>query len=336
MPVVEYSTDVGESGLTGDALVNTKRYIHPYQASVLINQGLDQDATRGAISSSSLREAPSNVFGISTPGQSLSGNTAQTTASGETGQQAIIARKGGHSFVMDDGDVAGVDQLIRLRTTSGHQILMNDTEEVLYIASSTGDQWMEFSNSGMINMYGKYGINVRTEGVLNLHGDEAVVISSPGSVEVYGEIGVAITSLATVGIKSEVAASVVTGGLLTLSALGMASLKSGVSLTLSAVGQTSISGSLLNLNSPPGGKIPTPPIPTIPNRLPDVTWNGTNWTLQQGALTSACAILPAHEPWIDPSTGQRPAPATGGLGLLGSLAVGAATSAAASAASSLF
>ena len=181
-----------------------RSYAHPYQASILVNQGLDTDPVRGAISSSSLRESPSNVYGISTPGRSVTGNAQQLTSSvqamGDNQAQAVIGRLGGHQFVMDDGDVNGTDQLIRLRTTGGHQILMNDTKQVLYIGSASGAHWLEFSDSGMINMYGAAGINLRTQGVLNLQGDQGVIINGGGGtqgggvVEIYGDTGVDISS----------------------------------------------------------------------------------------------------------------------------------------------
>jgi len=38
--------------------------------------------------------------------------------------------RAGHTFVMDDGTLYGKDQLIRLRTSLGHQILMSDEAHV--------------------------------------------------------------------------------------------------------------------------------------------------------------------------------------------------------------
>jgi hypothetical protein len=52
--------------MTGAFLTN-KLPVHEPQAEIIINQGLDTDRVRGAISSSSMRDAPSKVFGISTP-----------------------------------------------------------------------------------------------------------------------------------------------------------------------------------------------------------------------------------------------------------------------------
>lgn len=339
LPVVEASA--GQSSTYGANPESAPRYPHEFQAMTLILQGLDRDPVRGAISSSSLREAPSNVYGISTPGRPATKTPQVATSSTVQADQAVIARKGGHTFVMDDGDKDGNDQLIRLRTAGGHQILMNDVankqtlsggstgQGVLYIASASGNQWLEFSSDGSINMFGIAGFNVRTKGALNLHSDSAVNINSGGSVNIHGETGVKIDSLVSVGISALVSVSVTSDGLLGLSAVGSASLTSGVATKVSSLGPTSVSGTLVNLNSP---YLPIPPTPVTPNTgtsLPDVTWGGSSWTFTPGAVKSICTVVPAHEPWLDPSTNLRPAPQSSSTGAL--VQVGASLGASAAA-----
>jgi len=333
LPAVEADSGNGEY-FAPDGIPNTSRFPHEFQSMQLIAQGLDRDPIRGAISSSSLRESPSNVYGISTPGRSAT-TTPQVTgkALGDNPAQAVIARKGGHQFVMDDGDANGTDQLMRFRTAGGHQILMNDTEKVLYIASSTGNQWMEFSDDGSINVFGAAGINMRSKGPMNLYSDSAVVIDSGGSVAINGQMGVSISALTSVSIQSVISTTVASDGLLKLSAIGAASVAAGGALKLSGIGVVAIdSAGLLTLN----GALPSPPTPVLPklgSSLPDVTWAGTSWVLQPGAVQSICSKVPAHEPWFDPGTNKRPAAVTAGAG---ASLVGAATSIGAGAASKLF
>jgi hypothetical protein len=317
LPVVEYDTN--QSTAFSD-LVNTPRIAHPVQSMILIGQGLDTDPVRGAISSSSMREAPSTVFGISTPGQSATSTPQAASVTDVNGQQTVIGRLGGHSFVMDDGDpnnsnAAGnpVDKLIRLRTAGGHQILMNDSEELLYIASASGQQWLEFSNDGMINMYGMNGINMRTQGILNLQGDQGVLINSGGSsagggvVEINGDLGVAISSTVDVSVQALGEIIVSADAALSLTGLGAASLASGGLLDVGAVGICNISGSITNLTGIPK-KFAMPTVAAPKASLPDVSWGGQNWQFSPGSIQSICTMAPSHEPWIDPSTGQRPAP----------------------------
>ena len=93
------------------------------------------------ILSFSSREAPSEVFGILTPN--------------------------GNSFVMDDV----VDQeLIRMRTKSGAQLLISQTTGIIYMISRDGKTWLELSNEGNVDIYGEANISVHAEkGNINLN-----------------------------------------------------------------------------------------------------------------------------------------------------------------------
>jgi hypothetical protein len=67
VPVVEFNEYTKD--FTNTAFYLNNKPIHEIQYNILKAQGLDQDPVRGAISSSSQRESPSQVFGISTPGR---------------------------------------------------------------------------------------------------------------------------------------------------------------------------------------------------------------------------------------------------------------------------
>jgi hypothetical protein len=303
LPVVEYSTEE-KTAFNSDGLEKTPRYTHEAQAAVLVNQGLDRDPVRGAISSSSMRESPSNVYGISTPGRKVSKGDQVPGA-----PQVVFARKGGHSFVMDDGDADGKDQLMRFRTTGGHQILMNDTENILYIASASGRQWLEFSNNGQINVYGAAGFNLRTEGVLNLHSDVLLNLSAPNiKMTAVGSKTVPLgsISMATSGNFSASAvglASLKCNGALSLSAMGKVSVSAGGWLSMSSLIKTSINGTMLTLNS--GAPLPPLPVlPPTPNFKTDTILAGNKW-VSGGIIATGCTVVPAHEPWLD-SGGKRP------------------------------
>ena len=288
LPVVEF--DIATNNPNGD-LVNTPRYPHEYQSMRLITQGLDTDPIRGAISSSSLRESPSNVYGISTPGRKITAGDQDPT-----NPQKVFARKGGHSLVMDDGDGKGNDQLIRLRTTDGHQILMNDTNNVLYIGSASGNQWLEFSQNGQINVYGIGGFNLRTKGPMNFHSDSSIMMDAK-SVTIQGQISTSISSGGSLSLGSAGKASFGAGGAVTIAAGGYLTMASLGVMDIGAGGVVSIDGTLLKLNSgkPPA---PIPPTPPLPKTHVDTVHN-TRWEAT-GSLISICKTVPAHEPWARP------------------------------------
>lgn len=137
----------------------------PYQplVSQLTTQGIAQDPMRGPITSSSFRESPSKVFGISS--------------------------QGGHNFVMDDGSEDGKSKLIRLRTAGGNQITMHDDTGMIYMINAQGTGWIEISPSGQIDVFGAAGINLASPGDINIHGNKNVSIHAGECVKIVGMKG---------------------------------------------------------------------------------------------------------------------------------------------------
>jgi hypothetical protein len=289
-PVTEANT-ADKTTWSADGFEASSRYPHEVQTAQYVAQGLDTDKIRGAIGSSSLRESPSNVYGISTPGRRL-GNS-------KPGSQIAQVRAGGHQFVMDDGDADGKDQLMRLRTSGGHQILMNDSERVLYIASNTGQQWLEFSPDGSINIFGAAGINMRSMGPINMHSDSAINMDAK-SVKINGSMSINLSSMGTFSASALASASVKAGGSLSLSGTGTASLSAGGPLTVSSMSICNVAGSMLKLNGGPPGK-PLPPMPTLGKPHIEAGFNGSYWQKGLKVTNSTCTVVPAHEPWERPS-----------------------------------
>ena len=132
-------------------------------AETFVTQGLDEDVDRGPVTSSSLRESPSNVFGFNTPGS--------------------------HSFVMDDGNQEGTSKLVRLRSAAGNQIMMNDDNGFIYIVNSSGTGWVEITPSGNIDVYGEGGINLATKGSVNIHADKDINMHANENIKMVAKKG---------------------------------------------------------------------------------------------------------------------------------------------------
>lgn len=178
----------------------------------LDKQGLSDDWVRGTNTSSSRREAPSMVFGWSTPGPP--DRSGPTVLYGRQAEQTNMPfnRLGGSSFVMDDGDMsllrkkpasgdqgdkpeyANVDagetdgdktlpanELIRIKTRTGHQILLHNTEDLIYIAHGSGNSWIEMTGNGKIDVYAKDSISFRTENDINFYADRDINFEAKGN-----------------------------------------------------------------------------------------------------------------------------------------------------------
>jgi hypothetical protein len=126
---------------------------------------------------------------MSTPGRpifegGLSDNELQDTSQKSDGQLRVTGRRGGHSFVMDDGDQTGKDNLIRLRTAIGHQIMLNDAEGFILIAHANGKSWAELGSQGSIDLFGEDSFNVRVKGDLNLRADKNINIDAGEGLQI--------------------------------------------------------------------------------------------------------------------------------------------------------
>ena len=299
LPVVEFNEKNLASNNSG--FINNPKPVHEVQAAVLINQGLDRDTVRGAITSSSQRESPSAVFGISTPGRPLNDPAddpefqAKLTSGRLTANDLKVkARKGGHSLVMDDGDQTGSSQLIRLRTAGGHQILMNDSEEVVYIANSNGTAWFEFTGGGHVNMYSQGGINMRTEGVLNMHADGDINLNSKANVNIRAGSGV---NTQAQSITSKAATNSVQAGKITLLSSGQLSLQA-ASGTVKTAGDFAIRASKIFLNSTDPADVETfPDLASFRHTDTAANADTAKWVSTPGVFDSIVTVAPAHEPW---------------------------------------
>jgi len=182
-----------KTGATPQQIANDRRPIHPF-AETLFKQGLSADDIRGNTSSSARRETPSQVFGISTPGRKDETTTKVNVGTKDSEAKDFVTRKTGHTFVMDDGDVDGNNQLTRLRTASGHQLLMHDTEGVVYLANGSGKAFIEMDKDGTISVYSDGGINMRSGRDFNVHSDMNINFHAKGAINFTSETNVALNA----------------------------------------------------------------------------------------------------------------------------------------------
>lgn len=298
-PVVEFNEFASDANTEAGFVANPKPP-HEVQTRILLDQGLDRDKVRGAISSSSQRESPSYVFGISTPGRPMNDPAEDPTFAERMREGTLTdddltvkARKGGHTFVMDDGDQSGKSQLIRLRSAGGHQILMNDSDDVLYIANTNGTAWVEFTGGGHISMYAASGIHMRTEGDFNLHADKNINFNSGASINFNASVGLKLQS-SDVWLKSntfKVHANSV--GMLSSGEIKI----QGASGSFKTDSDLVLKGNKIFLNtSTPSDVAPVPQLPTYSHSDTSLDASGM-WVSKPAVFDSIVTVAPGHEPW---------------------------------------
>ena len=234
-----------------DSDPDLEKYVeHKPMSNALKQQGLADDPIRGTTSSGATREAPSKVIGLLTPGQ--------------------------HQFVMDDGDKDGNSKLIRLRTTNGTQLLLDDTSGHVYIISKAGENWMELSADGRIHIYGSKDISIHTQENLNLYADKSINI----------EAGIDVNIKAGNDIHAEAGSNV---------------------KTLAGEDTLITSGSTSNINSSiahyeTAGVIHM----NGPTAASTEAFELNSLVVNQSVTTSICTTVPEHEPWFGHSGSINP------------------------------
>ena len=302
VPVVEFNES--DKNLTNPAFFNNLKPLHEYQYNIYRQQGLDRDEIRGAISSSSQRESPSNVFGISTPGRPVNdpaddidrfnqlANAGKITAD----TYKVGARKGGHTFVLDDGTTLGVDQLVRLRTAKGHQILMHDTANSIYLAHADGTSWVELTTEGAIKIYSKSGISLRSEGTINLHSDANININARNNINIRAGNKFVVNSGTTDLLQGQL--NVESTGEIGLKSGSDFRVDAGAAIGLQAGGVVALTGSSIKQNSGGTKSIKSQkPLPST--SFPDTAFDGKTglWISQPKRTDSIATVLPTHEPY---------------------------------------
>lgn len=144
------------------------RALKPYEATKfkgLGNQGLITDQGRGITTSSARRESPSSVFGIITPGPVIS----------DSSSPANIRRKGGSSFIMDDGTGS---EYVQLTTKSGAQIKLDETNGFVYLINRDGTAWVQMDQKGNIDIFGATNISMRAQQDVNIRADRNINIEA--------------------------------------------------------------------------------------------------------------------------------------------------------------
>jgi len=301
LPVGEYNKKT-ETAAGRDATQYTKP-VNTDALSYLEEQGLIDDSYRGITTSSARREVPSNVVGLSSPGPQDRREGAPKARYGEQFAQSTTAhnRLGGSSLVFDDGDPSllrkgppgGPDatppeyanaeggdsdgdvtrphnELVRLRTRTGHQILMHNTEDFIYIGNSRGTAWIELTSNGKIDIYAADDVSINTEGNMNFKASGSMYFEAGADIHMKAGANIFQTAAANIELKAGADGKITTGGL--------ADVKSG--------GDTRITGA--NTHFSAGSHTFTG----------QINQNGpTAAQAGEAAEAEPSQRVPAHEPW---------------------------------------
>ena len=304
LPVTEINT-ANEELDKNPRFFDQKKPVHSYQAAIFFQQGLANDPERGPIISNAQRESPSTVYGISTPGQpiyngGLDPNTIrQQLSSGAISPQdiKILGRKGGHTLVMDDGDLENNNALFRLRTAKGHQIMMNDSENFFYIVHANGQTWIELGQEGTVDIFSTNSVNVRTQGTINLHADKDINMFAGGNINMKSNAATNIGAVTTLQMASQGEMTIYGQSTVGIKADGALALQSAITGSFDGGASLRFKALRIDLNGLPANPVKTPRL-YPKTTLDDTTFNNsTGWQVKPNGLESIVTRAPTHEPY---------------------------------------
>ena len=225
LPVAEFNSVTNDNPQGAQTDILKPKHL---LADVFTTQGTIKDDTRGITSSGARREQASRVFGISTPGPTDYTSPKKSIGDSETSIETPISTLGGSTFVMDDGDHKYVrkttadegppeyvklttgsgeskiphNELVRIRTRTGHQILLHNSEDLIYIGNAKGTTWIELTSNGKIDIYAKDSISVHTETDLNFTADRDINFNAKGNINLNATEGIFATAAKTFDLRA--------------------------------------------------------------------------------------------------------------------------------------
>ena len=306
-----------------------KKPVHPI-ADVFLEQGLLEDDVRGTTTSTSRRSIPNTVFGISTPGPVDRGIDAKKQFIGKRQAQSPstvpVSRLGGTQLVFDDGDDQFIrkkpagqgpleyadtlkkekgntnipyNEYVRLRTRTGHQILLHNSEDLIYIGNARGTSWIELTSNGKIDVYAQDSVSIHSENDVNIRADRDINLEAGRNVNMKAAGGnIQLEAVGNLNLIAAQNGKITVGAGFDLVSGSGTKLSSGGATNIKSSG-TNIDGGNINLNS--GLAVAATPASTLSTHANIKTSSSSTWGNKKrysaGTLQSIMKRIPMHEPW---------------------------------------
>lgn len=164
-------------------------------------------------------------------------------------QTHVWSTPGRHALIFQDNPKTG---RVRIKTAAGHQIILDDANERIYVSTAQGKSWIELDQDGRVHLYAADSVSISSGGNFNVTAAGNLSLNAGGDVNIQA------------------------GGTLKLAGCGTTNLSgAGVNIESSAVfnilaaGQLIQTGSAIHLNGPGASSAECPATPdTIPTHEP--------------------------------------------------------------------
>ena len=218
-------------------------------------------------------------------------------ASGDSKQFLRNFRIGGHQLILDDGTMEGLDQMVKIRSSKGNMILLDDTNEQIYIINARGTAWIEMSADGKIDMYCDQDFSLRSKRNINFHSEGDFNIHSRGDINIKSEKTFNCESVGNYAVKTNASAKLFSKNSMELGSSSTMNLHSQAAMSVKSNADLVVKGSMVYINTKSGATV-SEPTDLAENKHPETKQVGgrkTWWV--EGEFKSIVSRAPDHEPW---------------------------------------
>jgi len=113
-------------------------------------------------------------------------------------QTYVLTTPGRHSLIFQDNPVTG---RVRVKTAAGHQIILDDANERIYVSTARGASWFEMDQDGRIHVYGADSISFSTGGDFNVTAVGDFNINAGGDVNIQAGASMKVAACSDMNIS---------------------------------------------------------------------------------------------------------------------------------------
>src|SRR5690606_25651567 len=83
---------------------------------------------------------------------------------------------------------------VKVRTTHGHQIILDDTNERLYINTCEGNNWIELDKNGNIDIFSNRRVSIHSVKEMNYTTDETFRVTAKKGIHLHSDTELRLTT----------------------------------------------------------------------------------------------------------------------------------------------
>lgn len=115
-------------------------------------------------------------------------------------QTHVLSTPGRHALIFQDSQRDG---RVRVKTAAGHQIILDDANERIYVSTAKGRSWIELDQDGRVHVYAADSLSMSTGGDFNVTAVGNVNMSAGGDVNIQASGAMKLAGCGTANLSGD-------------------------------------------------------------------------------------------------------------------------------------